>query len=193
MASQNDHTSSLVETFPSPIENTENHHHLSIVSINNSNLNIYKNLAQAYEAEFSPLTQKYPNELGIFEPDTLPQGSYTGHLLYYKKTPIGFCVTNLENEVKDISEFYIIPNMRKRNFGQFLAMTTFDKYPGKWQVRQIEGAFGAIKFWRKVIEKYINGNYHESVVDDTHWGKVTRQTFNTQSFFPHESWINSKN
>jgi hypothetical protein len=33
------------------------------------------NLAQAYEAEFSNLTNKMPNEEGVFEPDIIPLAS----------------------------------------------------------------------------------------------------------------------
>ena len=58
---------------------------LKFVEINQHNLNIFKNLAQAYEAEFSNLTHKLPNELGLFEIDTLPYKPYIGYLLYCQK------------------------------------------------------------------------------------------------------------
>lgn len=150
---------------------------MSLVKIDEGNLNIYKNLTQAYEAEFSPLTHKEPNTEGVFEPDTLPFYPYTGYLLYHKTIPAGFCVVNVEGEINDVAEFYIIPTMRKRNYGRLLAEYIFDKHPGQWQVRQIEGAEHAIKFWRKVISKYTNNSFLEEVVEDEDWGIVTRQTF----------------
>lgn len=150
---------------------------LTFIQIEQHNLNTFKNLAQAYEAEFSNLTHKLPNELGLFEIDTLPCKPYIGYLLYYQKKPVGFCIADIESEIKDVAEFYIIPVMRKKNLGYQLASMIFDTYPGRWQVRQIEGAIDAIKFWQSVIRKYTQNQYEESVVDDAHWGIVTCQRF----------------
>lgn len=49
----------------------------------NNNIDIYMNLARAYEAEFSILTHKAPNEIGIFEPDTILIAPYTA--IFYIK------------------------------------------------------------------------------------------------------------
>lgn len=153
---------------------------LRLTKINRENSDIFRNLAQAYEAEFSNLTHKLPNSLGLFEIDVFPESSHVGYLLYYNDTPIGFCVANVKSEIKDIAEFYIAPVMRKKNLGYQLAVMIFEKYPGRWQVRQIEGAIDAIHFWRRVIEKYTKNNYEESVVKDSFYGWVTRQTFRTK-------------
>ena len=154
---------------------------LKFVQINQNNAEIFKNLAQAYEAEFSNLTHKVPNEFGLFKLDTLPNTPYVGYLLYCQETPVGFCVANIESEIKDIAEFYIVPVMRKKNMGYQFAVMIFNRYPGQWQVRQIEGAIDAINFWRRVIKKYTGNKYEESVVQDAHWGIVTRQRFHTTS------------
>lgn len=150
-----------------------------LVEITQQNLDIFKNLAHAYEAEFSKITCKMPDEFGLFKIDTFPFTPYIGYLLYQREIPIGFCVTNVENEIKDIAEFYIAPVMRKNNFGYQLASMIFNKHPGQWQVRQIEGADHAVSFWRSVIKKYTKNQYEESVVQDPFWGIVTRQRFKT--------------
>jgi predicted acetyltransferase len=67
--------------------------------------------------------------------------------------------------------------MRGKNFGYHFACVIFNKYPGQWQVRQIENAGAAISFWRSVIKKYTADKYEESVVSDPDWGVVTRQRF----------------
>lgn len=152
---------------------------LKLIEIDQQNLDIFKNLAHAYEAEFSSITHKMPDEFGLFKIDTLPAAPYVGYLLYQQEIPIGFCVANSESEIKDIAEFYIVPVMRRHNFGYQLAIMMFDKYPGQWQVRQIDGADHAISFWRSVIKKYTHNQYEESVVQDPHWGMVTRQRFKT--------------
>lgn len=152
---------------------------LQYVEITQRNLQIFKNLAQAYGAEFSNLTHIMPNELGLFEPAPLPATPYVGYLVYYQQVPVGFCVADVHSEVKDIAEFYIIPVMRKKKLGQQLACMLFDKYRGTWQVRQISGANEAIHFWRSVIGKYTNHTYEEEKVNDPEWGLVTRQLFRT--------------
>lgn len=150
---------------------------LKLVKISYHNLEVFKNLVQSYEAEFSSLTGKLPNEFGVFKIDTFPQSPYVGYLLYHHKIPVGFCVANVENEIKDVAEFYIVPVMRKKNLGSQLAGMVFNQYPGQWQVRQIKGATDALRFWQCVIKKYTQNQFEESVVQDAHWGVVTRQRF----------------
>lgn len=48
---------------------------VELVTVNSSNLAIYLNLTQAYEAEFSPLTKKLPDEEGKFTLDTPIEGT----------------------------------------------------------------------------------------------------------------------
>lgn len=104
---------------------------LKFIKINQQNLEVFKNLAQAYEAEFSNLTHKMPNESGLFKIDILPGGPYVGYLLFYQEKAVGFCVANVESEIRDIAEFYIVPVMRKKNLGYELAVMIFNRYPGK--------------------------------------------------------------
>jgi predicted acetyltransferase len=150
---------------------------LRLVKINESDLVVYKNLAHSYEAEFSSLTKTMPNKKGIFEPATLPISPYAGYLLYKGDLPIGFCVAEIGNDINDIAEFYIIPSMRGNKLGYSLAATVFQLHHGKWQVRQIEGAEAAKNFWRKVVNRYTQNKFEEEIVDDSVWGKVTRQRF----------------
>jgi predicted acetyltransferase len=150
-----------------------------LVIINDENYEIFTNLSHSYEAEFSNLTHKMPNEKGIFESDTLPTIPYLGYLLYKGTIPVGFCIVEINKEINDIAEFYVIPSMRRNHLGYGLAATIFRLHPGKWQVRQIEGADNAKTFWRKVINKFSESKYTEAIVDDPDWGVVTRQQFST--------------
>ncbi len=149
----------------------------SLVQVNHTNLLVILNLAQAYEAEFSALTGKIPNDNGEFVFDTIPVTPYQGYLFYQENTPIGFCVINTNSTLKDIAEFYIIPSMRRKEIGTQFAYAIFNKYPGLWQARQIKGADHAVKFWRNVISAYTKNNYKEQTIQDPHWGTVTRQIF----------------
>ncbi|NGX45982.1 MAG: hypothetical protein K940chlam2_01163 [Chlamydiae bacterium] len=77
----------------------------------------------------------------------------------------------------DICEFYILPDFRERGIGEKFAHAVFNRFPGKWQVRQIEGADAARAFWRKVVGSYTSGNFEEIEFDDPYWGPVTSQRF----------------
>ncbi len=151
---------------------------ITIEPITRFNMHKFHNLNQAYEAEFSSLTNKKPNIDGIFLPDTLPVKPYSGFLIFKRNTPVGFAIINLSDKVYDVSEFYIIPSFRKQHIGKIFSTTLFDKYKGDWQVRQISGASKATTFWRTVIDQYTNGKYLEDSMEDKEWGLVTRQQFN---------------
>lgn len=150
---------------------------LILTEIDHTNLPIFLNLAQAYEAEFSKLTGKKPNEEGKFILDTSPLEPYKGYLLYYEGIPGGFCVVNLKSVPQDVAEFYIVPVFRHKKFGTHLAVTVFANHPGLWQVRQIKGAEYATSFWRGVIKACTGNDYKEEVVADPDWGVVTQQIF----------------
>ena len=153
--------------------------HLSLTALHAENISILHNLGQAYEAEFSKITGKIPDEHGVFHLDTLPQAPYTGYLLYENTTIVGFCIVNIQTNPMDIAEFYIIPSKRKKKLGMYFAYALFGKYPGAWQVRQIQGADHAVTFWRRVIDLYTHGQYQEETIQDPDWGVVTRQTFSS--------------
>jgi len=151
-----------------------------LIFIGPDKLDVYKNLAQAYEAEFSYLTHKLPQANGLFTLDTLPVSPYIGYLLYKKTMPVGFCVANVKGPINDMAEFYIVPSMRAQGWGQILATTLFDRFKGSWQVRELEGAKQAIGFWRQVIGEYSHQNYIEARVADKDWGSVVRQSFQSR-------------
>ncbi len=150
---------------------------LIIVEVNNSNLNILLNLAQAYEAEFSLVTKKNPLPSGLYSLDTNCDIDHPSYLIYDKVTPIGFCIKTIVDLRHDISEFYVIPTYRRKGIAKYFATEIFKKYTGDWQVRQIRGADKAVSFWRAVINEFTSGHFSESQVDDASWGTVTRQIF----------------
>jgi predicted acetyltransferase len=152
---------------------------LTINNVDSSNLSILLNLVQAYEAEFSLITKKLPGPNGLYALDTNLDESHSAFLLYIGISPLGFCIKATQDGIHDIAEFYIVPSHRGNNLGCEFAASIFQKYSGKWQVRQISGADKAVLFWRKAIGRFTNGNYVESIVEDSYWGKVTKQTFNS--------------
>ncbi len=155
---------------------------MKIKRVDRTTAHIYDNLCQAYEAEFSPLTHKQPDVDGWFAKDTILDGNITGYLVYSDNRPAGLAAIKQEpqNEL-EVCEFYVVPFYRRNKLGQHFAAALFDKMPGHWQIKQIEGANQAIAFWRAVVTDYTSGHYQEDSYNDPYWGKVTRQTFMANS------------
>ena len=137
---------------------------------------IYENLSQAYEAEFSSLTGCMPDHLGRYALQTPLDENHPGFLLMEGDIPLGFMVICL-GEIQDVSEFYILPVRRRMGCGFFLAKGVFSLFPGRWQIRQIQGADHAVLYWRGVLDRLIPGGYAQALVEDPFWGFVTRQRF----------------
>jgi predicted acetyltransferase len=153
---------------------------VELVTVNASNLAIYLNLTQAYEAEFSPLTKKLPDDEGKFALDTPIEGNVTGYLLYIDGKPAGLAaIANESVDHYEVCDFYVVPVFRKNKAGQRFAHILFDMMPGLWQSKQIAGADNAIAFWRRAIGSYTNEVFVEDIYHDEYWGDVTRQCFKT--------------
>jgi predicted acetyltransferase len=139
---------------------------------------ILAHLLQAYEAEFSAITQKLPNGNGVFPPDTHIDENHEGYLVFnQERIPVGFCIKGMMGSIHDVSEFYVIPAMRRQGVGLFLARSVFEMHPGAWQVRQIFGADKARQFWITTLQHYTYGRFSERVAQDPFWGKVYLQEF----------------
>jgi len=63
----------------------------------------------------------------------------------------------------DVGEFFILRKFRRKGIGQAVAHALFDRFTGRWQVRQLQQNTPAIAFWRKVVGRYAGGGHAESV------------------------------
>jgi predicted acetyltransferase len=50
--------------------------------------------------------------------------------------------------------------------GRAAAVALFNRFPGRWEVAQLEANTAAQAFWRRVIGDYTGGDYTERWVDD---------------------------
>ncbi len=65
-----------------------------------------------------------------------------------------------------MGEFYICPEYRRSGFGSTFAEILFKSNKGWWEVFQFPKNIRAIKFWRSVISKVTDGEYHEEETPD---------------------------
>ena len=76
----------------------------------------------------------------------------------------------------DVAEFFVLRRYRRQGVGSQMATELFDRFPGRWEVRERRENEQAISFWRRVIASYTGGRYSETAYDDERWrGPV--QTF----------------
>ncbi len=152
---------------------------MRIVKVDSGNLHVYLNLCQSYEGEFSAITQKRPDENGLFELDTHIGGDVLGYLLYAEDSPVGFAAVRIKpgGESFEVCEFYIAPCCRKNGLGKGFATEIFKMHRGNWEIKQLYAAGYATEFWRKTIRGFTKGQFQEDLYQDGYWGRVVRQQF----------------
>lgn len=151
---------------------------VELKTVDKDNIHIYDRLVQYYECEFSGITGKKPDNNALFSLDTEIGGSVKGFIGYVEEIPAGLAAVKENERLRfEICEFFVIPYFRKNKIGSEMAAVIWDRFPGFWEVKQIEGADYAVTFWRKAISSYTGGNYEEGIIVDPYWGRVTRQCF----------------
>ena len=90
----------------------------------------------------------------------------------------------------DMAEFFVLRKYRRLKVGSHAAMCAFDRFTGRWEVRQMARNTMATAFWRQVIGAYSGGSFQELAIDDERWrGPVQIFTSRTPlSKIPPISW-----
>ncbi len=82
--------------------------------------------------------------------------------------------------LRDVGDFFILRRYRGQGVGRQAAFSLFDRFPGPWEVAQMQGNQPAILFWRKVIAAYTGGVYQEREwMDPMHAIPLVAQRFCT--------------
>jgi predicted acetyltransferase len=80
-----------------------------------------------------------------------------------------------DKNVCDVEEFFVLRKYRRHGVGERAARWLFDRFRGRWEVREKAENRGAIAFWRRVIRRYTRRKLDEIVLDDQRWrGPVQR-------------------
>jgi predicted acetyltransferase len=81
-----------------------------------------------------------------------------------------------DHDTWDVGELFVMRGFRRSGVGAAAAGALFDRFPGRWEVRQIPENTAATAFWRRVIGDRTGGGFTEEVHDSERWrGPV--QTF----------------
>ncbi|MFZ2508943.1 MAG: GNAT family N-acetyltransferase [Steroidobacteraceae bacterium] len=79
----------------------------------------------------------------------------------------GFALVQREAAADDrkrhyrLSEFFVGLKFRRAGVGRGAAMLLFSRFTGEWTIAEQARNPGAIRFWRRVIAEYTNGDFRE--------------------------------
>lgn len=160
--------------------------HVTVASATAADESVMRNLVQFYAYDFADFMDWDLPDSGRF-PDTVIDGCFAGtqrqpFLLRVDGRLVGFAIVELRSYltgdpgVHDVAEFFVTRRYRARGVGSAAAQALFNRFGGRWEVRQTQKNIGALAFWRKVIARYTGDCYTESFHNDARWrGSV--QTF----------------
>ncbi len=78
--------------------------------------------------------------------------------------PAGFALVKQVSDAPptfDMGEFFVARQYRRQGIGQRVAVHLFDKFPGRWEVREMPSNKPAQAFWRRIIHDYTGGTFTE--------------------------------
>ncbi len=170
----------------------ETNHVIRVAAASDADMPVLANLFQLYrhdisgsrgEAGHDPLPDgRYPvpHYLGSFWTDLRCAPflvSVDGNLAEFVLVRAYSQLTD-DPTVHDILDFFIVRKYRGQGTGTTVARHIFNRFPGKWEVREHARNRAAQTFWRRVIADYTAEQYTELTWDDArHRGIV--QCFDT--------------
>jgi predicted acetyltransferase len=78
----------------------------------------------------------------------------------------------------EIGEFFVLRKYRRAGVGNRAACTLFDRFPGRWEVRELLANTPAQAFWRRIIADYTGGDFE----DRTEYFAAYKREFAVQRF-----------
>jgi predicted acetyltransferase len=74
-----------------------------------------------------------------------------------------------DESIFDMAEFFVMRKYRGQGVGARAAVALFERFRGRWEVRQRAENQPATQFWRKVVARYTGGRFEELIIDDERW------------------------
>ncbi len=134
------------------------------------------NLLELYLYDFTDFEDEDVDEQGRFGYDYLDswwsEDARFPFLLRVDDRLAGFVLLRRlpgEPPTMEVSEFFVMRKYRRRGVGEYAARWAFDRFPGRWEVHELERNTGAQRFWRAVIGRCTEGRFEEHQRDDGAW------------------------
>ena len=83
----------------------------------------------------------------------------------YENELVGFALVRFnEDNMYEISEFFVLPKFRRTKAGTFMANEVFKKFKGNWEIRTLLKNETAQQFWRNTIRSFSNDEFEEKYI-----------------------------
>lgn len=138
-------------------------------------------LLHEYQRELLPYTGADPEEIKTYKylPNYFTDADRAAFFIMVEGKIGGFVLVNqhtiLPGPAHSIAEFYVAPTFREKGVGEQAAILAFAKFPGDWEVAQMDTNTPAIRFWRKVVSKATGDNYKETILATEAWHGPVQQ------------------
>ena len=159
---------------------------VTLLKVTKKEKDIFKNIFQFFAYDFSEMNGMNVEENGIFLLPNDIDSYYTEPnynsffiLVDNKMADVAIIKNISEENINYLRHFFVMRKYRRLRIGQSAVHMLLDMFHGKWRVSQFDYNKSAISFWRRVIEKYTNGDYIEMRRVD---GKGLQQEFYSTKF-----------
>jgi predicted acetyltransferase len=143
---------------------------VALVRATRSQTSVLDHLLQLYEYDYSEYGRVDVDSNGVFptvDTEALWQPDDHVFLIQVDANLAGFAfVTRHQSYLGDgdavlLSEFFVMRKYRRSGIGEHVALTLFDRFPGRWEVGTPHGNLGGQAFWRSVLGRYAPDMYQE--------------------------------
>lgn len=152
---------------------------ISVVPATEADRPVLVNLIQLYLYDFTAFKEWDVQEDGRFADHQL-DGCWTTDdrhpfLIYANGKLAGFAIVDGRSHLTGahgiwaVRDFFVLRRFQKRGVGEHVARVLFDRFRGCWEVCQMAANLGAQAFWRKVINRYTDGQFEEAQWNDARW------------------------
>ncbi|CDZ79010.1 putative acetyltransferase [Legionella massiliensis] len=113
---------------------------------------------------------KYLSNLSFVSDNLMPYFSDKNRkafLIKIDEEMAGFVFLNKASIFTDntwnIAEFFVLAKFQGKGIGAEIAKQVWEQFPGPWEVSVIPNNKTALAFWRKIIARFNDGNYTETI------------------------------
>jgi predicted acetyltransferase len=155
-----------------------------LASVSRDEAPVLSRLFQLYVYDFSEILQLEIRDDGHFEfgkPDGYWHAArYSPFFIRAGSHLAGFAIVDSQSRLTheplwDVNQFFVLRRYRRSGVGTRAAIALFERFPGRWEVRQAASNEAAQSFWHTVVRAYTRGHFEEAVQNDGVWrGLVQR-------------------